>query len=233
MSRHQDFLACHAAGMTVPEAAAHLGVHQTGIYRWAQRQGLRFANRKRPPPPNGQMPPDAEAKRRAAHAAAMAKLRDREINGWSWAALMDAGFTAPQAARLRGQTIAAAYMAEQVLGRRFYRVHLHDLTPVERRKMHRIRRDYGVDRDTALTSDCPYEVMQQALGAVRNDYSLARMYAMGVDAWSLANHFSQMRQVQGFEINGNTGALTATPDCVINRKLSWLKYQQGQVVPAS
>ncbi|MDI5349341.1 penicillin-binding protein activator, partial [Salmonella enterica subsp. enterica serovar Kentucky] len=42
-----------------------------------------------------------------------------------------------------------------------------------------------------------------------NDYSLARMYAMGVDAWTLANHFSQMRQVQGFEINGNTGALTA------------------------
>ena len=76
-------------------------------------------------------------------------------------------------------------------------------------------------------------LMQQALGAVRNDYSLARMYAMGVDAWSLANHFSQMRQVQGFEINGNTGALTATQDCVINRKLSWLKYQQGQIVPAS
>ncbi|EMF0719627.1 penicillin-binding protein activator [Citrobacter freundii] len=76
-------------------------------------------------------------------------------------------------------------------------------------------------------------LMQQALSAVRNDYSLARMYAMGVDAWSLANHFSQMRQVQGFEISGNTGALTATPDCVINRKLSWLKYQQGEVVPAS
>ncbi|WET41166.1 penicillin-binding protein activator [Citrobacter enshiensis] len=76
-------------------------------------------------------------------------------------------------------------------------------------------------------------LMQQALSAVGNDYSLARMYAMGVDAWSLANHFSQMRQMQGFELNGNTGALTATPDCVINRKLSWLKYQQGQVVPAS
>ncbi|KFR82636.1 LppC putative lipoprotein [Salmonella enterica subsp. enterica] len=75
--------------------------------------------------------------------------------------------------------------------------------------------------------------MQQALSAVHNDYSLARMYAMGVDAWTLANHFSQMRQVQGFEINGNTGALTASPDCVINRKLSWLKYQQGEIVPAS
>lgn len=151
MSRHQDFLACHAAGMTVPEAAAHLGVHQTGIYRWAQRQGLRFANRKRPPPPNGQMPPDAEAKRRAGHAKAMAALKDREINGWSWAALMDAGFTAPQAARLRGQTVAAAYRAEEAMGRRFYRAHIPELTPVDRRKMHRIRHDYGVDRDTALT----------------------------------------------------------------------------------
>lgn len=77
------------------------------------------------------------------------------------------------------------------------------------------------------------QLMQQALGAVRNDYSLARLYGMGVDAWALANHFTQMRQVPGFELNGNTGDLTADQDCVINRKLSWLKYQQGQIVPAS
>ncbi|WP_409242604.1 penicillin-binding protein activator [Enterobacter hormaechei] len=77
------------------------------------------------------------------------------------------------------------------------------------------------------------QLMQQALGAVRNDYSLARLYTMGVDAWALANHFTQMRQVPGFELNGNTGDLTADQDCVINRKLSWLKYQQGQIVPAS
>ncbi|CAM3171291.1 penicillin-binding protein activator [Klebsiella variicola subsp. variicola] len=76
-------------------------------------------------------------------------------------------------------------------------------------------------------------LMQQALPAVRNDYSLARLYAMGADAWSLANHFTQMRQTPGFELNGNTGDLTATQDCVINRKLSWLKYQQGKIVPAS
>ncbi|WP_342323425.1 penicillin-binding protein activator [Kosakonia sp. BYX6] len=76
-------------------------------------------------------------------------------------------------------------------------------------------------------------LMQQALRSVNNDYSLARLYAMGADAWSLANNFSQMRQVPGFELNGNTGDLTATQDCVINRKLSWLKYQQGQIVPAS
>ncbi len=77
------------------------------------------------------------------------------------------------------------------------------------------------------------QLMQQALDAVRNDYSLARLYAMGVDAWALANHFTQMRQVPGYELNGNTGDLTADQDCVINRKLSWLKYQQGQIVPAS
>ncbi len=76
-------------------------------------------------------------------------------------------------------------------------------------------------------------LMQQALSAVRNDYSLARLYAMGADAWSLANHFTQMSQTPGFELNGNTGDLTANQDCVINRKLSWLKYQQGKIVPAS
>ncbi|SUG45628.1 LppC putative lipoprotein [Salmonella enterica subsp. arizonae] len=54
-------------------------------------------------------------------------------------------------------------------------------------------------------------LMQQAMNAVHNDYSLARMYAMGVDAWTLANHFSQMRQVPGFEINGNTGRINRQP----------------------
>lgn len=76
-------------------------------------------------------------------------------------------------------------------------------------------------------------LMQQALRAVNNDYSLARLYAMGVDAWALANHFAQMRGVPGFALNGNTGDLSANQDCVINRKLSWLKYQQGQIVPAN
>lgn len=99
--------------------------------------------------------------------------------------------------------------------------------------------DFRLEMDGLQFSEIPMlagsnpALMQQALGAVRNDYSLARLYAMGADAWALANHFSQMRQVPGFELNGNTGDLTATQDCVINRKLSWLKYQQGQVVPAN
>lgn len=99
--------------------------------------------------------------------------------------------------------------------------------------------DFRLEMDGLQFSEIPMlagsnpALMQQALSAVRNDYSLARLYAMGVDAWALANHFSQMRQVPGFELNGNTGDLTATQDCVINRKLSWLKYQQGQMVPAN
>jgi len=99
--------------------------------------------------------------------------------------------------------------------------------------------DFRLEMDGLQFSEIPMlagsnpALMQQALSAVRNDYSLARLYAMGVDAWTLANHFSQMRQVPGFELNGNTGDLTATQDCVINRKLSWLKYQQGQMVAAN
>ncbi|WP_312625463.1 penicillin-binding protein activator [Scandinavium sp.] len=99
--------------------------------------------------------------------------------------------------------------------------------------------DFRLEMDGLQFSEIPMlagsnpALMQQALSAVRNDYSLARLYAMGVDAWTLANHFSQMRQVPGFEVNGNTGDLTADQDCVINRKLSWLKYQQGQMVPAN
>lgn len=82
-----------------------------------------------------------------------------------------------------------------------------------------------------LAGDNP-GLMQQALNASNGDYSLARLYAMGVDAWTLANNFSQMRQQPGYQINGNTGTLSATPDCVIGRKMVWLKYQQGRIVPA-
>lgn len=99
--------------------------------------------------------------------------------------------------------------------------------------------DFRLEMDGLQYSEIPMlagsnpSLMQQALSTVNNDYSLARLYAMGVDAWALANHFTQMRQVPGFELNGNTGDLTANENCVINRKLSWLKYQQGEIVPAS
>lgn len=74
-------------------------------------------------------------------------------------------------------------------------------------------------------------LMQQVASQFKNDYSLVRLYAMGMDAWALANHFGEMRQMPGQQIAGATGTLTASQDCVINRQLTWLQYRQGQLVP--
>ena len=148
MSILDQVRACHAAGLTVPETAAALNRSRSLIYRWAKQHGLQFANRKVPPPKI--MSPEAQAKRRVAHAAAMERVRNSRVNGWTWAELMDLGYTAPQAARMRGQTVEAAYKAQEALGRSFYRVHLRGLSDKERRKLSRIQRDYNVPRDTAL-----------------------------------------------------------------------------------
>ncbi len=99
--------------------------------------------------------------------------------------------------------------------------------------------DYRLEMEGLQFSDAPLlsgsnpALMQQAAKNFNNDYSLVRLYAMGVDAWTLANHFNEMRQLPGFQIKGETGNLSATQDCVINRKLTWSQYRQGQIVPAS
>ncbi len=85
--------------------------------------------------------------------------------------------------------------------------------------------------DIPLLSGANPGLMQQVLKSFNNDYSLVRLYAMGVDAWTLANQFNQIRQVPGFAIDGNTGKLSADTNCVVNRKLAWNQYRQGQIVP--
>lgn len=99
--------------------------------------------------------------------------------------------------------------------------------------------DYRLEMEGVQFSDIPLlagsnpTLMQQAAAKFGNDYSLVRLYAMGIDAWSLANHFSQMRTLPGFEVSGSTGDLSANTNCVIHRKLPWLKYRQGSLVPVS
>ncbi len=99
--------------------------------------------------------------------------------------------------------------------------------------------DFRLEMEGVQFSDVPLlagnnpALLQQAAKNFNNDYSLVRLYAMGVDAWTLANHFSEVRQLPGFQIQGETGNLSATTDCVINRKLTWSQYRQGQIVPAS
>lgn len=97
--------------------------------------------------------------------------------------------------------------------------------------------DFRLEMDGLQFSDIPLlsgenpALMQQAVKKFNNDYSLARLYAMGVDAWTLANHFSQLRQSSGYQIKGNTGILSASQNCVVNRTLSWNQYSQGEIVP--
>lgn len=97
--------------------------------------------------------------------------------------------------------------------------------------------DYRLDMEGLQFSDIPVlangnpELKRFALNATGNDYFLTRLFAMGADAWTLANHYAQMRQTTGFTLKGNTGELSASPDCVIHRELPWYRYQQGQVVP--
>ncbi|AKP35349.1 penicillin-binding protein activator [Yersinia aleksiciae] len=99
--------------------------------------------------------------------------------------------------------------------------------------------DYRLEMEGIQFSDIPLmagsnpELMQQAAAKYANDYSLVRLYAMGIDAWTLSNHFAEMRQIPGFQVSGTTGELTASADCVITRKLPWLQYRQGAVVPAA
>ncbi|OSN09234.1 penicillin-binding protein [Lonsdalea britannica] len=99
--------------------------------------------------------------------------------------------------------------------------------------------DFRLEMEGLQFSDIPLltganpSLMQQTTSQFRNDYSLVRLFAMGMDAWTLANNFSSLRQQPGYHLEGSTGQLSATPDCVVNRKLTWLQFRQGQLVPAS
>lgn len=97
--------------------------------------------------------------------------------------------------------------------------------------------DYRLDMEGLQFSDIPAlsgsnpGLRQRALNATNNDYFLTRLFAMGTDAWRLANHYARLRQTPGFTLKGNTGELSASSDCVINRDLPWFRYLKGQVVP--
>lgn len=99
--------------------------------------------------------------------------------------------------------------------------------------------DYRLDMEGQQFSDIPLlgssnpGLKQLALSVTGNDYFLVRLFAMGADAWTLANHYAQMRQTPGFTLKGNTGELSTSPGCVIHRELTWFRYLQGQVVPVS
>lgn len=83
--------------------------------------------------------------------------------------------------------------------------------------------------DIPLIAETNLPLMQQAASKFANDYSLMRLYAMGIDAWSLANQFRQVQLQSDFHLNGASGMLSVQENCTIFRQLSWMKYHQGQI----
>ena len=58
-----------------------------------------------------------------------------------------------------------------------------------------------------------------------------RLFTMGYDSLDLVSRLAQMRAFPGYQFNGRSGALSVDENGVIERKLSWGKYQRGQLRP--
>lgn len=57
--------------------------------------------------------------------------------------------------------------------------------------------------------------------------SQKRLFVMGYDAMDLIGRLAQMRSFTGYQFNGRSGALSVSPDGIVNRQLSWGRYQRG------
>ncbi|PHM31252.1 penicillin-binding protein activator [Xenorhabdus innexi] len=96
--------------------------------------------------------------------------------------------------------------------------------------------DFRLEMDGMQFSDIPLltganvPLIRQAAGKFGNDYSLMRLYAMGIDAWSLANHFVQLQHASGFSMHGESGELSITTDCTISRQLPWMQFNNGRIM---
>lgn len=95
--------------------------------------------------------------------------------------------------------------------------------------------DYYLEMKNLQFSEIPLlagansALLTQANQRLSGDYSLIRLYAMGIDACLLANHFNQLQQ-HNIELNCATGKLSVNSNnCLIFRTLPWLKFQQGTV----
>lgn len=56
---------------------------------------------------------------------------------------------------------------------------------------------------------------------------LGRLFAMGVDAWELSKRLPLLRQIEGAEIDGQTGTLTMSRNGAIHRDQLWAQFHNG------
>lgn len=83
-----------------------------------------------------------------------------------------------------------------------------------------------------LLADVDSEEYRKAGSLANNDFAMMRLYAMGSDAWSVANKFNEFRQIPGYKVSGLTGVLSAGTNCNIEREMKWLQYRSGVVTSA-
>lgn len=83
-----------------------------------------------------------------------------------------------------------------------------------------------------LLADTDSEMYQKSKNLAEGDFSMMRLYAMGSDAWALANKFNELRQISGYSVSGLTGNLTKGKNCNVERGMSWLQYRNGAVETA-
>ncbi len=96
--------------------------------------------------------------------------------------------------------------------------------------------DFRMEMDSIQFSDIPLmtganlPLMQKASSKFANDYSLMRLYAMGIDAWSLANNYNELTKGT-LQFNGVSGSLRVEDNCTIYRQLPWMQFKQGKIEP--
>ncbi|MGH8486077.1 MAG: penicillin-binding protein activator, partial [Pseudomonas sp.] len=59
--------------------------------------------------------------------------------------------------------------------------------------------------------------------------SLGRLYAMGIDAYSLAPRLTQLKALPDNRIEGFSGSLSMNPNQRIERQLPWAEFSGGQI----
>lgn len=83
-----------------------------------------------------------------------------------------------------------------------------------------------------LLADPSSDEYQKAATLTASDFQRMRLYAMGADAWLLANKFNEVSKIPGYKVSGLTGNLSAGRNCQIERSLSWMQYHNGAVEQA-
>ncbi|MDD0823222.1 penicillin-binding protein activator [Mannheimia sp. AT1] len=86
--------------------------------------------------------------------------------------------------------------------------------------------------EVPLLADPTSNEYKKAENLASSDFSMMRLYAMGADAWALANKFNEFRHIPGYKVSGLTGELSAGQNCNIERNLSWMQYHNGAIQQA-